>query len=116
MFFTSKEKQAIIVVGQMIVCADGEIAPDEIKFEATVLKRINITSTEIREVRSMRKAEAINIISQMTQRKKKFVFAFLCGLIIADDDIDDKEIALLRFLQEVCDLPEFESETELLKK
>ena len=105
MYFTSKEKQAIVKVAAEMQIADGNANQREITLNIAVFKEIQVEPSELDAGLELPFMEAVNIISNMTNIEKDFVSAFLGSIIIADGEINEKEIALWRMLTSLCGFP-----------
>ena len=98
---------AIAMVG-----ADGrsderemEVVRNELtRFGASVGQMLALT----REAQSMEFQKAIGIISQFDYERKKYVSSYLAVIMIADGEIDDKEVALWQLVSLLCGLPEMD--------
>ena len=107
-FNLSKEqKAAIYKVAEMMANADGIVRPEEITGIEHALPLLGIADIKAAEMESknMPPLESLNIISKLEQEVKKYVSACLGYVLSIDGDIDDSELALWRFLSELCDLP-----------
>ena len=54
----------------------------------------------------MKPETAISMISGFNYERKKYVASYLAVIMIADGDIDDKELALWQMATLLCGLPE----------
>lgn len=96
---------AIAMVG-----ADGrsddremEVVRNELtRFGASVGQMLALT----KEAERMEFQEAIEIISNFDYEKKTYVSSYLAVIMIADDEVDDKEVALWQLVSALCSLPE----------
>ena len=105
MYFTSQEKQAIVKVAAAMQAADGKSDPREFVLNATIFKKLEIGGDDFNGAKNLSLLQAASIIANMTSSEKEFISAFLGSIIVADGDIDDKEIALWRLLTSLCEFP-----------
>ena len=89
----------------MMQGADGHTDSRETAVNLITFKRLGIDSEEIEGAKKMSTLEAFSIIQKMLPHEKEFVTAFLGALIVADQDIDDKEMELWRLISTMCELP-----------
>ena len=105
MFFTSKEREAIALMGVAMQAADGKTDSYEIFANNAMFAKIQITQAEIQEAQAMQIQDAIPILSAMTNDKKEIVSAYLGALMVIDGDIAAAEVALWRFVSTMCLFP-----------
>lgn len=112
MQFTGQELAAVMKLGIAMISADGrtderemEIVKNELtRFGASVGQMLSLT----REAQQMKSETAISIISAFDYERKKYVASYLAIIMIADGEIDDKEIALWQMATLLCGLPEMD--------
>ena len=105
LLLTGKEKKAVVRVAVMMQGADGRTDSKEIAVNFITFKRLGIDTDELEGAKDMSTLEAFSIIKNMLPHEKEFVTAFLGALIVADQDIDDKELELWRLISTMCELP-----------
>lgn len=105
MFFTSKEKSAIVKISNMMIQADGKVEPKELLFSVTVIQKLNIDNADIARSELLSNTETLDIISRMTDNQKRLVCAFLGCLMAVDGNIDKTEQALWSLISTLCNLP-----------
>lgn len=105
MYFTSKEKQAILSVFGQMIKADGRIDSGEIAMTIFIVDKLKVEKTDLDASLKIPVNEQLSIISQMNQAQKRLVFAILLGAMLADKEIDNKEKGLLTLIGAFCDLP-----------
>ncbi len=103
--FTNQEKIAIVKVAVMMEGADGDCDIRETIVNWRTFEQLKITSENIEAAKKMSTLEAFSIIGNMLPSEKEFVAAFLGSLIMADHDVDDRELTLWRFISSMCQLP-----------
>lgn len=110
MVLSNNELAAVLKLGLDMLMADGKVHKNEKKIIATEMMRFGVDETKIEYLSnkaiSMTAAVALTFISNMDEEEKKHVAAFLAAVMVADDDIDDKEKALWRFVTAQASLPE----------
>lgn len=112
MQFSGQELAAVMKMAIAMVGADGrsderemEVVRNELtRFGASVGQMLALT----REAQSMEFQKAIGIISQFDYERKKYVSSCLAVIMIADGEIDDKEVALWQLVSLLCGLPEMD--------
>lgn len=112
MKFTSEELAAVMKLGIAMISADGrtderemEVVKNELtRFGASVGQMLSLT----REAQQMKSETAISIISNFDYERKKYVASYLAVIMIADGEIDDKELALWQMATLLCGLPEMD--------
>ena len=112
MQFSGQELAAVMKMAIAMVGADGrsderemEVVRNELtRFGASVGQMLALT----REAQSMEFQKAIGIISQFDYERKKYVSSYLAVIMIADGEIDDKEVALWQLVSLLCGLPEMD--------
>lgn len=109
MTFSSKEMTAIVALARAMASADGKIEAIELKIIANELVRFGVPQDEcttiFRVAEKLNIQEALTIVTQMGREEKKYVAAYLGTMIVADNDVDESELKLWRFISEVCGLP-----------
>ena len=112
MQFTGEELAAVMKLGIAMISADGrtderemEVVKNELtRFGASVGQMLSLT----REAQQMKSETAISIISGFDYERKKYVASYLAVIMIADDEVDDKELALWQMATLLCGLPEMD--------
>lgn len=112
MQFTGQELAAVMKLGIAMISADGrtderemEVVKNELtRFGASVGQMLSLT----REAQQMKSETAISIISAFDYERKKYVASYLAIIMIADGEIDDKEVALWQMATLLCGLPEMD--------
>lgn len=112
MQFTGQELAAVMKLGIAMISADGrtderemEVVRNELsRFGASVGQMLSLT----REAQQMKSETAISIISDFDPERKKYVASYLAVIMIADGEIDDKELALWQMATLLCGLPEMD--------
>ena len=105
MFFTSKEKSAIVKVSNMMILADGKVDPKELLFSMEIRQKLNIENADIKHSELLSNTEALDIISHMTDNQKRLVCALLGCMMAIDGNIDEAEHALWSLVSTLCNLP-----------
>ena len=89
----------------MMQGADGRTDSKEVAVNLITFKKLGVDLEEIENAKTMSTLEAFTIIKKMLPQEKEFITAFLGTLIVADQDIDDKEMELWRLISTMCELP-----------
>lgn len=112
MQFTGQELAAVMKLGIAMISADGrtderemEVVKNELtRFGASVGQMLSLT----REAQQMESKTAIEVISNFDYERKKYVASYLAVIMIADGEIDEKELALWQMATLLCGLPEMD--------
>lgn len=112
MQFTEEELAAVLKMAVAMVGADGrsderemEVVRNELtRFGASLGQMIALT----KDAQKMEFEKAIGIISKFDFDRKKYVSSYLAVIMIADGEIDDKEVALWQLVSLLCGLPEMD--------
>ena len=105
MWFTTKEKQAIVKVSNMMIGADGKVDPKEVLYGFAVLQKLNISQQDVSDSDQLTNQEALSIISAMQPNEKRMVGAFLGCIMAVDGQIDKTEHTLWCLITSLCSLP-----------
>lgn len=89
--------------------ADGKVDPNEMKVMALEFIRFGVPQTDLELILNAADAmdsdEAIRIISSFDTERKKYVAAYLGLIMVADKNVDEKELALWKLISTLCSLP-----------
>lgn len=110
MDFSRNEQIAIAKVGKILVLADGRLDENEMAGYDLELSRIGISNAEDLEKilslsEEMEPSTACTVISKMDDDKKTYVSAFLGTLMVIDEKIDKRELAVWGIVGQLCGLP-----------
>lgn len=105
MFFTNKEKQAIVLMAVHMQAADGKADEKETLTNQLMFLKMQVSPNDIEAAKEMSFGDAITTLSAMTNEKKDVISAFLGALMAVDGDIDDNEMALWKFVSAMCSFP-----------
>lgn len=105
MFFSNLEKIAIAQVSFRMIAADGKVDHEERAITFPIWSKMQITGEHLREAGQMADLTSLSIIANMDSNKKRFVAALLGIIMVADGNIDEKELALWRLVSSMCNLP-----------
>jgi len=112
MNFSGKELAAVMKMAIAMVGADGRSDDREMEVVRTELTRFGASVGQMlalsREAQKMEFQNAISIISDFDYERKKYVSSYLAVIMIADGEIDDKEVALWQLVSLLCGLPEMD--------
>lgn len=96
-----------------MVGADGRCDEREMAVVKNELVRFGASLeqilTLIEEAKNMEFEKAIRLISNFDLERKKYVASYLAVIMIADGEIDEKELALWRMATLLCGLPEMDT-------
>lgn len=109
MKFNGEQMMAIMSVAHVMVLADGQVENEELDVVITHLKRFGVPIEDwkllIQAGDTMEPTHALAVIAAMDSEQKEYVTSLLGAIIIADEDIDDKEVSLWRLITKICKLP-----------
>lgn len=112
MQFTGEELAAVMKLGLAMVAADGRTDKSELEVVRIELARFGASAGQMlalsREAQLMEFDKAVRVISNFDNERKKYVASYLAVIMIADREIDDKEVALWQLLSLMCGLPEMD--------
>ena len=103
--FSQKEKAAIFFVAGGMMQIDGQRDPRELILMARVNIKLGINDEIMQLSSELPKEEMLLIIKNMTYEKRMFVVQYISALMGIDGDTNIKEIKLLAYIAEECDLP-----------
>lgn len=105
--FEHNEIIAIYKVAKMMADADGVYLFEEKECIVEEMHRLGIENLEtiVLDNENLKTLDAFIIIDRFSFESKKYVSAFLGKLMSVDGDIADIELALWRFICQVCNLP-----------
>ena len=112
MQFTGQELAAVMKLGIAMIGADGRTDESEMEVVRNELMRFGASVGQMlaltKQAQQMESNEAIKIISNFDYERKKYVASYLAVIMIADGEIDDKELALWQMATLLCGLPEMD--------
>ena len=112
MQFKGEELAAVMKMAFAMVSADGRSDDREMEVVRNELSRFGASVVQVlalsREAQKMEFEKAIGIISKFDIERKKYVSSYLAVIMIADGEIDDKEVALWQLVSLLCGLPEMD--------
>lgn len=103
MYFSEREKRAIMAVVCAMGGADDKVDPREAILIKLVSDKVGIDVQKHTPLTDLE--EALNVISAMTAEEKRFVCAYLGRLITIDRDIDPREVVLWNVFSSRCNFP-----------
>ena len=93
-----------------MIGADGRSDEREMEVVRNELARFGASPGQMlaltKDAQNMEFNKAIGIISKFDIERKKYVSSYLAVIMIADGEIDDKEVALWQLVSLLCGLPE----------
>ena len=99
-------------LGMAMVTADGRTDEREFDVLKNELARFGVTPFQMIAIANNAKEmdfnHAVQLVSNFNLEKKKYVASYLAVIMIADNEIDDKEVALWQLLSLLCGLPEMD--------
>ena len=112
MQFTGEELAAVLKMAVAMVGADGRNDEREMAVVKNELTRFGASLGQMialtKDAQNMEFEKAIGIISKFDFDRKKYVSSYLAVIMIADGEIDDKEVALWQLVSLLCGLPEMD--------
>ena len=112
MQFSGEELAAVMKMAIAMVGADGRSDEREMEVITIELARFGASAGQMRalnrEAQKMDFHKAIGIISNFDNERKKYVASYMAVIMIADGEIDDKELALWQLVTLLCGLPEMD--------
>ncbi len=108
MIFSQLEKRAILTLVNAMINADGRVDANEIVASFTWLSAVGFSEKDM-ILDSLEASQATTIIANMSQNEKKVVTSILITIMISDNEIDEKERAVINLITTICRLPEMNS-------
>ena len=105
LFFTSKEKAAIVRVALAMGVVDGNADDKETALSALIFIKLGIGEYEMDLAGKLTSEQLKSIISSMTYEEKNFVCSFLAMLIVIDGEITADEIKLWKVMSSKFNFP-----------
>ena len=109
MKYTREELVALIRMGVAMAAADGTATKEEAFPGFVELKKFGATQSDATAIldssQKMAFADAIRILSSMSDEKKKYATGFLAATMVADGNIDDSEVALWKLVSTLAGFP-----------
>ena len=110
MTFNGKELIAIITMAKAMVKADGKIEPSELSVMAVELARFGVPENQLKTLLkasdNMETSQALVLINEMDEERKKYVASYLGVIMVSDGDVNEQELILWNLVSTLCSLPE----------
>ena len=110
MIFNGKELIAIIKMAKAMVEADGKIAPSEVTMMPVEFARFGVPKNQLKILLeasdNMEVSQALVLINEMDEERKKYVASYLGVIMVSDGDVNEKELVLWNLVTTLCSLPE----------
>ena len=110
MTFNGKELIAIIKMAKAMVKADGKIEPSELSVMAVELARFGVPENQLKTLLkasdNMETSQALVLINEMDEERKKYVASYLGVIMVSDGDVNEQELILWNLVSTLCSLPE----------
>ncbi|CAZ98068.1 hypothetical protein Q4603_03480 [Zobellia galactanivorans] len=98
--FTLAEKLAMVHVVNSLILADGQVHNGEINAVSQLMRQIDFDSNFIMQARNIESEQALSILRQMPQEKKKNLESILEMTAISDGFKHTKESSLMAYIFE----------------
>lgn len=95
MNFSLLEICAVVKASSTMILANGNVEQSEVEALYNELKNFgleNISDDILEYADAMDPSDMVEILSNMSDEKKKYVAGFWAVIMIADDEIDDEEV------------------------
>ena len=110
MTFNGKELIAIIKMAKAMVEADGKIEPSEVTMMVVELARFGVPKNQLKILLeasdNMEVSQALVLINEMDEERKKYVASYLGVIMVSDGDVNEQELVLWNLVTTLCSLPE----------
>ena len=110
MTFNGKELIAIIKMAKAMVKADGKIEPSELSVMAVELARFGVPENQLKTLLkasdNMETSQALVLINEMDEERKKYVASYLGVIMVSDGAVNEQELILWNLVSTLCSLPE----------
>ena len=114
MKFSKKELAAMCKMAETIALADGNVDEQEVLVAAGGLVNFCKDEEEFEAIANMSEEmssdEMCSIISAMNKEQKKYTCGYMASVMVADEEIDEKEIAIWRLMSTLLNFPEMSLE------
>ncbi len=109
MTFNGEQLSAIYKVAYAMVVADGRVDDNEVMILQGELLRFGVSeeqaATMMNAAKHMEPQKAMEIISKFGQQEKRYVAALLGTIMVADNDLNERELKLWQLTSALCGLP-----------
>lgn len=106
---TKKELCATSFLAKQMVLADGHIDEKEVRIMSITMDSFGVSLKEMENIygiaNTMDFADAIIVMKEASAQAKRYACAMLGTIIAADGDASDSEMALWKFVSQMCDFP-----------
>ncbi|EFC70677.2 hypothetical protein HMPREF0669_01132 (plasmid) [Prevotella sp. oral taxon 299 str. F0039] len=93
-----------------MVEADGKIEPSEVTMMAVELARFGVPKNQLKILLeasdNMEVSQALVLINEMDEERKKYVASYLGVIMVSDGDVNEQELVLWNLVTTLCSLPE----------
>ena len=108
MVFKGFQLTAILKLANAMVFADDKVTPEEMVVCASEFSRFGVSDDQFKKMLkdsdAMLPGDALGIVASLTPAQKKHVCGYLAAIMVVDG-VDDKELALWRFISKISQLP-----------
>ncbi|PIE84018.1 MAG: hypothetical protein CSA07_03955 [Bacteroidia bacterium] len=115
--FNREEITAVARLAHTMIVADGEVDQNEMEAFAGELQRFGVGEAEVPKLMeamfAMKPVDAMAKVAHMNPNQKRYVCAFLAGIMVIDGEVHEEEIAVWRMTSFYCELPEMSIEEAL---
>ena len=97
-------------MSKAIVKAYGKIEPSELSVMAVELARFGVPENQLKTLLkasdNMETSQALVLINEMDEERKKYVASYLGVIMVSDGDVNEQELILWNLVSTLCSLPE----------
>ena len=109
MDFSRDELMAIAKIANAMIAADGKVEDNEMASWTLEMERFGIVEADFRSLyeqsEELQFVDALTVISNFDEERKRYVGAFIGTLMAIDGNIDDAELKLWQLVSTFCNLP-----------
>ena len=95
MEFSTVEKMAIIKAIDEVILVDGHIRNSEVQFLEELMRLLKFDYNHITEAREITAVEAMSVLKDMSNKKKKAMAVLLREMANSDGEFSDREYELV---------------------
>lgn len=100
---------AIAKIANAMIAADGKVEDNEMASWTLEMERFGIAEADFRSLyeqsEELQFVDALTVISNFDEERKRYVGAFIGTLMAIDGNIDDAELKLWQLVSTFCNLP-----------
>ena len=109
MQLSHKQLAAILKIGKVMVAADGVMKKEEMAIVLNELVKFDVPHTHVpmllESSDEMTTSTMLDIFSNLDTETQKHICGYLAAIMIADGDVNDKELMVWKVTCSLCNFP-----------